>query len=241
MTMPVPTAPGVSRETAAPAAPAAPAAARAVFGPELPRAVAFADLLAGAGVERGLIGPREVPRLWERHLLNCAVVAELIPHGARVDDVGSGAGLPGIVLALCRPDLSVTLVEPLLRRTAFLEEAVDALGLDRVQVVRTRAEDRAATGSTCDVVTARAVAPLDRLAEWTLPLLRPGGLLLALKGSGAATEVSAARQTLQRLGAGEVDVVRVGASVVEPPTTVVRVVAGAHSPRSGTSPRRRRR
>ncbi len=211
----------VSRETSAPPPPPS---AVDFFGARLPLVVAYADLLAGPGVERGLIGPREVPRLWERHLLNCAVVAELVPTGAAVDDVGSGAGLPGIVLALHRPDLRVTLVEPLLRRAVFLAEVVATLGIgDRVLVERSRAEDRAAAGPTADVVTARAVAGLDRLARWTLPLLRPGGVLLAFKGAGAAQEVEQASQVLSGLGAQRVEVVRVGVGTVEPATTVVRV------------------
>jgi 16S rRNA (guanine527-N7)-methyltransferase len=215
----------VSRETGLPAAPAA---ARAFLGDHLDAVVAYATLLAGPGVERGLIGPHEIPRLWDRHLLNCAVVSELIPAGAVVDDVGSGAGLPGIVLALVRPDLEVTLVEPLLRRATFLSEAVDRLGLGNVVVSRERAEDRARTRSAgADVVVARAVAPLGRLVGWCLPLVRPGGCLLALKGEAAGTEVEAARADLRRAGAASVEVITVGAGVVEPPTTVIRVVPGA--------------
>src|SRR3954449_533182 len=151
----------VSRET-----PPSPPTAEGVFASRTALAERYAELLATDGVVRGLIGPREAPRLWERHLLNCAVVAEMIPYGASVLDVGSGAGLPGIVLAVARPDLSVTLVEPLARRTTFLTEAVDTLGLGTtVTVVRARAEEALRNGTpTADVVTARAVAPLDRLA-----------------------------------------------------------------------------
>ncbi|MBI1377941.1 MAG: 16S rRNA (guanine(527)-N(7))-methyltransferase RsmG [Frankiales bacterium] len=183
---------------------------------------AYVDLLGDAGVVRGLIGPREVPRLWSRHVANCAVLEELVPPGAEVADVGSGAGLPGLPLALVRPDLRLVLVEPLLRRTTFLSEAVDRLGLgERVQVRRGRAED---AQLAVDVVTARAVAPLDRLAGWTLPLARVGGTLLALKGEGAAEEVAASAAALERLGGGQTEVLHCGAGVVEPPTTVVRVV-----------------
>jgi 16S rRNA (guanine527-N7)-methyltransferase len=210
----------VSRETSAPEPSAA---ARAFFADALPAVVAYADLLAGDGVERGLIGPREVPRLWDRHLLNCAVVAELIPHGARVDDVGSGAGLPGIVLAIVRPDLQVTLVEPLLRRSLFLDETVATLGLGNVTVVRQRAEERAATQPDADVVVARAVAPLERLVGWCLPLLKPGGFLLALKGSSATDELREAGSAVRRLGGRNGYVVTVGSSVVDPATTLVRV------------------
>lgn len=213
--------------------PAPPAEAVAYFGPHLPQLVAYAGLLAGPGVQRGLIGPREVPRLWDRHLLNCAVVSELVPPGVAVDDVGSGAGLPGIVLALHRPDLRVTLIEPLLRRSVFLTEVVAELGIgSRVQIARERAEARAAGGATADVVTARAVARLDRLLAWTLPLLRPGGQLLAMKGAAADAEVQQAAPTLRRFRAREVEVVRVGMGTVEPATTVVVVTAGG-TPRTG--------
>jgi len=182
----------------------------------------YADLLATDGVVRGLIGPREVARLWSRHLANCAVLEELVPEGAVVADVGSGAGLPGLPLAIVRSDVRVVLVEPLLRRATFLGEAVEALGLgDRVEVLRGRAEEQKLA---VDVVTARAVAPLDRLAGWTLPLARVGGILLALKGEGAADEVAASHTALERLGGGNAEVLTCGAGVVDPPTTVVRVV-----------------
>lgn len=186
----------------------------------------FADLLAGPGVERGLIGPREVPRLWERHLLNCAVVADptegLVPEGALVGDIGSGAGLPGVVWAIVRPDLRMVLVEPLLRRSTFLEEAVQSLGLsDRVLVWRGRAEDAPSTLPPMDVVTARAVAPLSRLLGWTIPLLRPAGHLVALKGGSAETEVSEAAAEVQEWDLQDVQVRLVGAGQVDPPTTVI--------------------
>ena len=179
------------------------------------------------GVERGLLGPREVPRLWERHVLNCAVLAPLLPDGALVGDVGSGAGLPGIVLAIVRPDVTVVLVEPLLRRVDFLNEVVADLGLTSVEVVRDRAEQVHAR--RFQVVTARAVAPLDRLLGWTLPLLAPAGELLAVKGASAAEELEAARDTLARWKVEEARVLQVGVGVVDPPTTVVRVrlAAGA--------------
>ncbi|MGH8868695.1 MAG: 16S rRNA (guanine(527)-N(7))-methyltransferase RsmG [Actinomycetes bacterium] len=180
-------------------------------------------MLAGPAVERGLVGPREVSRLWERHILNCAVVTELIPPGASVVDVGSGAGLPGIVMALTRSDLRVTLLEPLLRRTTFLEESVEALRLgDRVTVIRGRAEEVAGTVSG-EVVTARAVAPLEKLAWWCLPLVTPGGQLLAIKGSSAAEEVASSKAAIRRLGGGPAEVLRVGAEVSESPATVVRI------------------
>src|SRR3954463_10834155 len=155
------------------------------FGAGADRATRFAELLTVRGVERGLIGPREVDRLWERHLLNSVAVAECVPKGASVIDVGSGAGLPGIPLAIARPDLDVVLLEPMARRIAWLEEAVTKLELDNVRVVRGRAEEkdvRQRYGNR-DVATARAVAPLGKLAAWCLPLLRTGGQLVALKGS----------------------------------------------------------
>jgi 16S rRNA (guanine527-N7)-methyltransferase len=197
-----------------------------IFGERRELAVAYARLLVTDGVVRGLIGPREAPRIWERHLVNCAVLGEMIPNGASVVDVGSGAGLPGIVLAVARPDLRITLVEPLARRTAFLSEAVIALGLEStVMVVRGRAEDVVDGPSAgADVVTARAVAPLDRLAGWCLPLARTGGRLLALKGSSAAEEVDAHRAVIAELGGASPAVRLCGAGLIDPPTTVVEIV-----------------
>lgn len=206
--------------------PEAPAVAREVFGERFPDAVRYAELLADAGVRRGLIGPREVPRLWERHLLNCAVLSEVIDEGTSVCDVGSGAGLPGIPLALVRPDLNITLLEPLLRRTTFLTEVVELLGLDHVTVVRGRAEEVLGKLPPVHVVTARAVAPLERLAGWGVPLLRPYGEMLALKGDTAEEEVKAASSALSKLGAVSTSVVQVGEGVVDPLSTVVRVEVG---------------
>lgn len=205
--------------------PEPPVAARAVFGDRYPQALRYAELLADAGVKRGLIGPREVPRLWGRHLLNCAVLGELLPQRVEVCDVGSGAGLPGIPVALARPDLRITLLEPLLRRTTFLEEVVRELELPNVTVVRGRAEEMMGRLAV-DVVTARAVAPLDRLAGWGLPLLRPYGEMLALKGDSAEEEVAEHRSALQRLGAVDWSVITAGEGVVDVVTHVVRVKAG---------------
>jgi 16S rRNA (guanine527-N7)-methyltransferase len=194
-----------------------------VFGSgRLSLAERYAVLLATAGVERGLIGPREVPRLWERHLLNCAVLAEAIPPGATVADVGSGAGLPGVVLAIARPDLRVTLVEPLLRRTTFLAEVVSELDLSRCTVVRARAEELHGQTSF-DVVTSRAVAPLGKLLGWCLPLTAPAGAVLAMKGSRAPEEITTARSVLRRLGCATPEVLSLGAGIVDPLTTAVRV------------------
>jgi 16S rRNA (guanine527-N7)-methyltransferase len=202
------------------------AAAASVFGDRLGLAREFARLLVTDGVIRGLIGPREAPRIWERHLINCAVMSEIIPIGASVIDVGSGAGLPGIVLAVARPDLSITLVEPLARRTAFLSEAVAALGLEAtVTVVRGRAEDVVdGPPAGADVVTARAVASLDRLAGWCLPLAHVGGRLLALKGASAADEVAEHRRALAKLGGAEPIIRTCGNGLIDPPTTVVEIV-----------------
>jgi 16S rRNA (guanine527-N7)-methyltransferase len=205
-------------------------AARTVFGDRLPLAGRYAELLGTDGVVRGLIGPREAERLWDRHLLNCAVLGELIEDAAYVIDVGSGAGLPGIVLAIARPDLAVALVEPLARRTAFLTEAVGELGLaGRVEVLRGRAEEFASgaypgLAARADVVTARAVAPIDRLAGWCLPLARRGGRLLALKGSSAAEEVAEHRAVVERLGGGTPEVRRCGVGLLDQPATVVEIV-----------------
>ena len=226
----------VSRET-----PSAPAVAARVFSDALPRAEQFADLLVHEGVVRGLIGPREVPRLGHRHLVNCALLAEAVEHGADVCDVGSGAGLPGLVLAIARPDLTVTLVEPLLRRTAFLEEAVSALGLGNVEVVRARAEELHGR-RTFGVVTSRAVAPLPRLLAWSMPLVRKGGALVAMKGSSVEDEIREAGEALERYGAGPVTVAAYGTGMVDPPTTVVRVEStGAPALGLASSGRRRRR
>ncbi len=205
----------------------------------------YAELLATEGVVRGLIGPREGPRLWERHLLNCAVLGELVPPGSTVCDVGSGAGLPGIVLAIARPDLTVTLVEPLLRRTTFLQEVVADLGLSGVEVHRARAE--ALHGSrTFDVVTARAVAPLERLLAWSMPLVAATGALVAMKGTSAAEEITAAESMLRRLGCAPPEICSVGANVADSPSTAIRVAwaesAGVRLARpKGSAEKKRRR
>jgi len=199
------------------------AAAERLFGERLDLAERYVAHLASSGIVRGFIGPREVPRLWSRHVLNCAVVEELIPEGARVADVGSGAGLPGLCLALARPDLQITLIEPLERRVQWLEEVVADLGLTGVRVLRSRAEQAKDEVGDVDVVTARAVSALVGLVDITLPLLRGTGELLALKGRSAAEEVEMARRKLNRYGVRSTDIVVAGADLLEEPTTVVRV------------------
>jgi len=200
-----------------------PHSASIVFGSALPVAMRFAGILATRGVEQGLIGPREVPRLWDRHLLNCAVVAELIDgRCGTLVDIGSGAGLPGLALAMVLPDVAVTLLEPMERRCRFLEECVTDLGLANATVLRARAEDAAVKA---DVATARAVAPLPRLAELAVGVVRPGGMVLAMKGRTAARELADARPVLRRIGARGAEVVRAGQGKVVPATTVVRFFA----------------
>jgi len=205
-----------------------PAEATAVFGDVLGQAQRYAELLATDGVTRGLIGPRETERLWDRHLLNCAVVAELLPERGELVDIGSGAGLPGVVLAMLRPSLRVVLLEPLLRRSVFLEECVAELGLSNATVLRGRAEEKATAHIRADIATARAVAPLDRLAGWAAGLLRPGGQLLAIKGQSAAAELAAAEPVLARLGVRSAEVLQAGHDRVISATTVVRVVMAGH-------------
>ncbi|MGY1738958.1 16S rRNA (guanine(527)-N(7))-methyltransferase RsmG [Geodermatophilus sp. SYSU D00684] len=208
--------------TPVPSAPPAPEVAAAVFGAGLPGAERYVARLASDGVTRGLIGPREVPRLWERHVLNSAAVAEAVPEGARVVDVGSGAGLPGIPLALARPDLRMTLVEPMARRVEFLEEVVAELGAPW-RVVRGRAEERSVATAVgpVDVVTARAVAALPRLVGWSRGLLRPGAQLVALVGARAVEELPALLPELEAAGMRDVHVRAVGAELGDAATTVV--------------------
>lgn len=208
-------------------------AAERVFGDRIDLARRYHDSLATHGVERGLIGPREVPRLWERHILNCAVLGELIPEGATVVDVGSGAGLPGIPLAIARPDLRVSLVEPLLRRTVYLAEFVDAHGLS-LSVVRGRAEQVGVVKEVggADIVTSRAVAPLEKLARWSIPLIHEGGVMLAMKGNTAQEEIDRDAAALSRIGARNLEVRRCGVDVVPSPTIVVRAERAQRGGRS---------
>ncbi|WP_306926594.1 16S rRNA (guanine(527)-N(7))-methyltransferase RsmG [Arthrobacter globiformis] len=198
-------------------------AAEKIFGDRLGLAERYVEHLATSGTERGLIGPREIPRLWGRHVLNCAVIESVIPQGSHVADVGSGAGLPGLCLAIARPDLELTLIEPLERRVIWLQEVVDDLGLSNVTVMRTRAE--LAVGMvTADVVTARAVSALSNLAGLTIPLLGGEGEVVAIKGRSAAEEIEKAANAIRKLGGVETSVVTVGQDLLEEPTTVVRIV-----------------
>ena len=195
----------------------------ALLGDALVPVVAFASELAVEGVLRGLVGPREVPILWERHLINSAAVAQLLPETGTLVDVGSGAGLPGVVLAAMRPAMRVVLLEPMERRVTWLLHVRELTGLDNIEVLRGRAED--VHGSIeADVVTARAVAPMERLAGWTLPFLVRGGVLLALKGRQAGTELEAAATALAGWGGDAGEVLTLSSITGVEPTTVVRVV-----------------
>jgi 16S rRNA (guanine527-N7)-methyltransferase len=218
-----------------------PAAAHAAFGDRYELAAQYAEMLAGPGIDRGVIGPREADRLWDRHLLNSAALGELVPAGCRVLDVGSGAGLPGIPLAIARPDLKLDLLEAMARRVAWLQDVVAELGLP-VSVYRGRAEDpqvRHQLGRY-DVVTARAVAPLGRLAGWALPLLVPPGQLLAIKGASAPDEVTRDIEAVRAAGGAAIEVVQCGATIVHPPATVVVVTRQAERVMRPTKARKRK-
>jgi 16S rRNA (guanine527-N7)-methyltransferase len=218
---------GLPREgRAEPVAPAPPVVVSERLAEYVPLLRRYAEWLAGAGTIRGLMGPREVPRLWERHILNSVALAELLPLKTRLVDIGSGAGLPGLAVACVRPDLQVDLIESLQRRADFLLEVVADLDLvDRVRVIRGRAEDAAVidTVGSSPFTTARAVAPLDKLVRWSFPLLQPGGTLLAMKGSTAEEEIATHRPLLKRLRVEVCEVVECGVGLVEPPTRVVRL------------------
>lgn len=203
--------------------PAELAAAEKIFGSRLDLAKRYVEHLATSGTERGLIGPREIPRLWSRHVLNCAVIESQIAHGSHVADVGSGAGLPGLCLAIARPDLELTLIEPLERRVIWLQEVVDDLELGNVTVMRSRAELAVGT-VVADVVTARAVSALSNLAGLCIPLLGGKGVVVAIKGRSAGEEIEKAAKVIRRMGGRETSVVTVGADLLEEPTTVVRIV-----------------
>jgi 16S rRNA (guanine527-N7)-methyltransferase len=229
----------VPRKSAPSPVPPPPDAAHIVFGSRLDLAQQYAELLAGAAVEWGILGPHEIDRIWERHLLNCGAVAELLQPGERVADIGSGAGLPGLPLVIAKPGLRVVLIESLLRRTEFLRMAVSELGLD-VEVARGRAEDPAVRQSVGarDAVVSRAVATLDKVTRWSFALLEPGGRMLAIKGERAPDEVREHRRVMTALGAADARVVECGANYLSPPTTVVVARRGEPTPARGR-PRRR--
>ena len=186
------------------------------FPERLDEIAAYAHFLTTAGIERGLIGPREGERIWERHIFNCLPVTQLLPQGASLFDIGSGAGLPGIVIALARPDLSVTLIEPLERRVAFLNEAVEGLNLkvNNMEVIRGRAQD---VKKSADFVTARAVAPLEKLKKMSWHMVKTGGSLLAMKGESASSEMEGVKGatlheiTLEGIGLGRIVAIKKGA------------------------------
>ncbi len=211
---------------------AQPAAAAVVFGARVGLAQRYVDSLASDGLLRGLLGPREAGRLWTRHILNSAVVGSLLTSGHRIVDIGSGAGLPGIPLAISRPDCEFVLVEPLERRSAYLTEIVAALELTNCQVVRARADEVVDECGQADVVTSRAVAPLGKLAAWSAPLLRVDGELLALKGSTAAEEISRDRVAAAATGLVDLRVVSAGAGLVDPVTLIIRGIRIAVPPPS---------
>ena len=199
---------------------AEPAAAAALFGDRLDVARAFTANLAAQGEERGLIGPLELPRLWSRHILNSAIVAPLLRPG-RVGDVGSGAGLPGLVLAIARPEVHFVLIEPMERRVAWLTEQTEELGLQNVTVLRARAEE-AKLDEPLDQVTARAVSAFRKLIPLTAPLLRDGGELVLMKGAGAAAEIEAATKEIRKYKVHDPEVVVLGEGVLDDVTRVIR-------------------
>ncbi|AGG68019.1 16S rRNA (guanine(527)-N(7))-methyltransferase RsmG [Corynebacterium callunae] len=202
-----------------------PPAAAELFGDNLDKAIAYHESLASDGSIRGFIGPREVPRLWDRHILNCGVIGEAMDQGITVADIGSGAGLPGIPLAIARPDLNITLIEPLLKRSVYLNEVKEALGLDNVTVIRGRAEEKAVRKQVglVDVVTSRAVAPLGKLAGWSLPLTKIGGRMIAMKGSSVAEEIERDAKEIAKAGGADVAVFEVGAALLSEPTTLISI------------------
>ncbi len=196
-----------------------PEAAEAIFGPQIKLARAYADLLAQDSDELGLLGPRELDKIWSRHILNSAVVAELVRPGQIVADVGSGAGLPGLPMAIVAPETRFVLIEPMDRRSSWLQEVVAELNLDNVEVIRARAEDL--EPGQFDVVTARAVAALDKLLRLCVPLLKPGGRVIALKGSKAPEEIEAAKKLQKKLKIESFQIVLCGEKFLSEPTSVV--------------------
>lgn len=202
--------------------PEMPESAASIFGDRAPLAQAYHDSLATTATERGFIGPKEADRLWTRHILNCGVIAEAFEEGISVADIGSGAGLPGIPLAIARPDLEVTLIEPLLKRSTYLSEITSELGLDNVTVIRGRAEEQ--KKMRFGACTSRAVAPLGKLAAWSLPLVRPGGSMVAMKGASVSEELERDAKQIADAGGTDASIFTVGEGVLEQPTTLIRIV-----------------
>lgn len=202
-----------------------PPAAAEIFGDNLEKAIAYHESLATDGSVRGFIGPREVPRLWDRHILNCGVIGEAMDEGISVADIGSGAGLPGIPLAIARPDLNITLIEPLLKRSVYLNEVKEALNLDNVTVVRGRAEEKVVRKQVglVDIVTSRAVAPLGKLATWSLPLVKIGGRMVAMKGSSVEEEIERDAKEIRKAGDTDIKVYTVGEALLSEPTTLISI------------------
>lgn len=202
-----------------------PPAAAEIFGDNLEKAIAYHESLATDGSVRGFIGPREVPRLWDRHILNCGVIGEAMDEGISVADIGSGEGLPGIPLAIARPDLNITLIEPLLKRSVYLNEVKEALNLDNVTVVRGRAEEKVVRKQVglVDIVTSRAVAPLGKLATWSLPLVKIGGRMVAMKGSSVEEEIERDAKEIRKAGGTDIKVYTVGEALLSEPTTLISI------------------
>ncbi|ANE05193.1 16S rRNA (guanine(527)-N(7))-methyltransferase RsmG [Corynebacterium crudilactis] len=202
-----------------------PPAAAEIFGDNLEKAIAYHESLATDGSIRGFIGPREVPRLWDRHILNCGVIGEAMDEGISVADIGSGAGLPGIPLAIARPDLKITLIEPLLKRSVYLNEVKEALQLDNVTVIRGRAEEKIVRKQVglVDLVTSRAVAPLGKLATWSLPLVKIGGRMVAMKGSSVEEEIERDAKEIRKAGGSDIKVYTVGDQLLSEPTTLISI------------------
>ena len=202
-----------------------PPAAAEIFGDNLEKAIAYHESLATDGSVRGFIGPREVPRLWDRHILNCGVIGEAMDEGISVADIGSGAGLPGIPLAIARPDLNITLIEPLLKRSVYLNEVKEALNLDNVTVIRGRAEEKVVRKQVglVDIVTSRAVAPLGKLATWSLPLVKIGGHMVAMKGSSVEEEIERDAKEIRKAGGTDIKVYTVGETLLSEPTTLISI------------------
>lgn len=201
-------------------------AAEVIYGEQTQLAERFVEHLVTTGIEWGLLGPREVPIMWERHVLNCAVVQELLPRGGVVADVGSGAGLPGLALAIARPDVQFVLIEPLERRVDWLNMVIEDLGLENVDVIRARSEQVFDTVDV-DIVTARAVSAMKSLVPMTVPLLHGQGELLAIKGKSATSEIEKAEKVLRKFKTIKAEVLTIGDELLEVPTTVARLTYGS--------------